>query len=439
MTVQTHWDLGRGDPGRDNAGGQGAGPFAHILLFVVVAFFASFLWWSHGAVLDEVTRGEGRVIPTGQVQVVQNLEGGILAEIDVREGAVAAKGQVLLRIDNVAAAASLREMRARYLSLQAEATRLHAEAGGETELTFPPEILAEAPVTAENERALFDARRAQLDQQIQILREQVVQKRQEIAELNARLEQGRRAAELATQELDILKPLVDRGISPKLEYLRVQQKVQELATQAESVRLAIPRTRSSLDEARRRIDERRADFRAEAQRELNGLQPELDSLRENIATGADRVTRTEVRSPVRGTVSKLFSTTIGGVIQPGQNLVEIVPLEDTLLIEARIRPADRAQLFPGQKAVVKVSAYDFTRHGGVDAVLTDISADPIPDEMGDSYYRIRLRTETDNLGPDKPIIPGMTATAEILTGRKTVLDYLLKPIVKAQGSALRER
>ena len=434
MSVQTHWDMGR-----DNAGGQGAGPLAHILLFVVVAFFASFLWWSHGAVLDEVTRGEGRVIPSSQMQVVQNLEGGLLAEISILEGSVAEKGQVLLRIDNVAAASSLRELRAKYLSLLAETTRLHAEASGEPEFTFPEEVLADAPVTAANERDLFNARRAQLDQQIQILRDQVVQKQQEIAELTAKLEQSRRASELAEQELDILKPLVDRGISPKLEYLRVQQKVQELATLTQSIRLAIPRTRSSLDEARGRIDERQAAFRAEAQRELNELQSELDALRENIATGTDRVTRTEVRSPVRGTVNKLFITTIGGVIQPGQNLVEIVPLEDTLLIEAKIRPSDRAQLFPGQKAMVKISAYDFTIHGGVDAILTDISADTIPDEKGESFYRIRLRTETNNLGPDKPIIPGMTATAEILTGRKTVLDYLLKPIIKAQGSALRER
>ena len=253
MAIPTHWDMGR-----NHTDGQGAGPLAHVLLFVIIAFFASFIWWSHGAVLDEVTRGEGRVIPSSQMQVVQNLEGGILAEINVLEGSVAEKNQVLLRIDNVAAASSLRELNARYLSLLAETTRLHAEANGESEFTFPPEVLADAPVSAANEKDLFNARRIQLDQQIQILRDQVVQKQQEIAELTAKLEQSRRAAELAEQELDILKPLVDRGISPKLEYLRVQQKVQELATLTQSVRLAIPRTRSSLDEARRRIDERRA-------------------------------------------------------------------------------------------------------------------------------------------------------------------------------------
>jgi adhesin transport system membrane fusion protein len=434
MSAQSHWENLDTRVGR-----TGAGKFAHVLLFVILAFFGTFLWWSHGAMLDEVTRGAGRVIPSSQVQVVQNLEGGILAEINVLEGAVAEKGQVLLRIDNVAAASSLRELRTKFLGMQAALSRLEAEAEGAEAIDFPQDVLAEAPSTADNERHLFEARQVQLKQQIQILRDQVTQKRQEIAELNAKVGQNQRALALAQQELDLLKPLVDRGISPKLEFLRVQQKVQELATLSESVRLAIPRTAAALQEAERRIGEREAAFRADAQREFNDRQGELYALRENMAAGTDRVTRTEVRSPVRGTVNKIFITTIGGVIRPGENLVEIVPLEDTLLIEAKIRPSDRAQLYPGQKAMVKVSAYDFTIHGGVDAMLTDISADTILDPDGESYYRIRLRTETNNLGPDKPIIPGMTATAEILTGRKTVLDYLLKPIIKAQGSALRER
>lgn len=434
MTTSSQWDQVETRSGR-----TGAGAFAHILLFVIAAFFATFIWWAHGANLDEVTRGQGRIIPSSQVQVVQNLEGGILAEINVLEGAVAEKGQVLLRIDNVAAASSLRELRTKYLSLLSGVTRLEAEARGYDEIVFPDEIMSEAPVTAANERNLFDARRVQLDQQIQILRDQVVQKRQEIRELTAKIGQNQRALELAEQELDILRPLVERGISPKLEYLRVQQKVQELATLTESVKLAIPLTRSSLKEAQRRIEERHAAFRAEAQRELNDHQAELNAVTENLTTGADRVTRTEVRSPVRGTVNKLFINTIGGVIRPGENLVEIVPLEDTLLVEAKIRPSDRAELYPGQEATVKVSAYDFTIHGGVKAILTDISADTIPDEDGESYYRIRLRTATNNLGEDKPIIPGMTATAEILTGQKTVLDYLMKPIIKARDSALRER
>ena len=429
-----HWDVSK-----RRADDQGASRFAHVLLFVIAAFLVTFVLWARNARLDEVTRGEGRVIPSSRIQVVQNLEGGILAKIHVNEGAVVEIGQVLLRIDNVAAASSLRESRLKYLALTAAVARLEAEAAGRDGIEFPKEVLTGSPSIAGNERDLFTARRTQLRQQIQILRDQVTQKRQEITELTAKVAQNKRAFDLARQELDILRPLVDRGISPKLEFLRVRQKILELETLVESVTLAIPRTRSALREAERRIGERRSAFRAEAQRELNDRQTERDGVRETVAAGTDRVTRTEVRSPVRGTVNKIFINTIGGVIQPGQNLVEIVPLEDTLLIEAKIRPADRAQLFPGLKAVVKISAYDPTVYGGLDAVLIEISADTIADPDGESYYRIRLRTDANNLGPDKPIIPGMTATAEILTGRKTVLDYLLKPIIKARNSALRER
>jgi len=429
-----HWDVSK-----RRAGEPGASRFAHVLLFVIAAFAVTFVLWARTAQLDEVTRGEGRVIPSSQNQIVRNLEGGILAKISVKEGSVVEKDQVLLRIDTVSVASNLPELRARYLSLTAAVVRLEAEASSREEIEFPREILTESPTAAENERSLFDARRAELQQQIQVLRDQVARKRQEIVELTAKVAQNRRAFDLAQQELDILRPLVDRGISPKLEYLRVQQKVQELETLTESVTLAIPRIRSALREAERRIGERRAAFRAEARRELNDRRTERDGVRESMAAGAERVTRTEIRSPVRGTVNKIFINTIGGVIQPGQNLVEIAPLEDTLLIEAKIRPSDRAQLFPGMKAVVKVSAYDPTVHGGLDAVLTEISADTITDRNGENFYRIRLRTAANNLGPDKPIIPGMTATAEILTGRKSVLDYLLKPIAKVRDTALRER
>jgi adhesin transport system membrane fusion protein len=434
MSNNDDWELSK-----QRASGRGASRFAHVLLFVIAAFVVTFIWWAKDAKLDEVTRGEGRVISSSQVQIVQNLEGGILAKIDVKEGSVVQKGEVMLRIENVSAASRLRETRAKYLALTAAVVRLKAEATGQKGVVFPNEVLTGAPTTADNERNLFNVRRAQLDEQVRILRDQVIQKEQEIIELNAKVAQNQRAFDLALQEQDLLQPLVARGISPRLEYLRVQQKVQELETLVESVILAIPRTRSALQESERRIVERHAAFRADAQRELNDRQTEREGLRETMAAETDRVTRTEVRSPVYGTVNKIYITTIGGVIQPGQTLVEIVPLEDSLLIEAKIRPSDRAQLFPGLKAVIKVSAYDPTIYGGLDAVLIDISADTITDPEGDSFYRIRLRTEVNNLGPDRPIIPGMTATAEILTGRKTVLDYLLKPLIKARDTALRER
>ena len=228
----------------------------------------------------------------------------------------------------------------------------------------------------------------------------------------------------------------------KIDLLHLQRQVNDLDGELESARLSVPRIEAAVGEAHRRLEERQLNFRAEAQRELATDQPEATALAEVIAAAADRVQRTEVRSPVRGTIKRLLINTVGGVIQPGQDLVEIVPLEDTLLIEAKVRPADIGFLHPGQSALVKVTAYDFSIYGGLKGVVEDISADTITDERNESFYRVRVRTHDNALekaGEPLPITPGMTAQVDILTGHKTVMDYLLKPILKAKERALRER
>jgi adhesin transport system membrane fusion protein len=415
--------------------------FAHLLLFVIAAFFAAFFAWASWATLDEVTRGEGKVIPSRQVQVVQNLEGGIVAGIPVREGAVVEAGQVLLRIDDVRAASRLRESRARHLALLGALGRLRAEVG-ETELRFAPEVAAEAPDVARNERALYDARRQALGSELAVLRSQAAQREQELTELATRLDQLERSHALALEELAITEPLAASRVVSRVQLLRLEREVNDLAGELEATRLAKPRVEAALREANRRIEERELGFRAEAQRELNAVQAEASALAEAIAAEADMVSRTEVRSPVRGTVKQLFVNTVGGVVQPGADLIEIVPLEDNLLVEARVRPADISFLHPGQPAVVKVTAYDFAIYGGLDAVVEGISADTITDERGESFYRVRVRTRDNALqdaGEPLPIIPGMTTQVDILTGEKTVLDYLLKPILRAKERALRER
>jgi adhesin transport system membrane fusion protein len=391
---------------------QGPGRFAHLLLVVIALFFLLFLTWAHFATLDEVTRGDGRVIPSSQVQVVQNLEGGIVADIMMREGAIVEKGEVLLRIENVRAASELRGGRQRYLNLLASIARLQAEIA-ETGIRFPPEVMAEARQAAINETDLFNARQDSLQSELQILQNQAQQREQEVAELKQ-----------------------------KVDLLRLQREVNDLQGELESTRLALPRVELALREANRRIEERILGFRAEAQRELNTLQAEAGGLAELLEADSDPVARTDVRSPVRGTIKQLFVNTLGGVVQPGEDLAEIVPLEDTLLVEAKVRPADIAFLRPGQAATVKVTAYDFSIYGGLDAVVEDISADTIIDEDGERFYRIRVRTSDSTLekaGVPLPIIPGMTTQVDILTGEKTVMDYLLKPILRARQNALRER
>ena len=435
----------RGDPefaiGRAAAELHAPRGFAHLLLFVIAAFFVIFFAWASWAELDEVTRGEGKVIPSSQVQVVQNLEGGIVAEIPVREGAIVEPGEVLVRIDDVRAASELRESRQRYLALQGALSRLRAEVD-DVPVAFAPEIMTEASGVAQSEGALYRARKEALQSELEILRSQAAQREQELTELATRLGQLERSHALALEELEITEPLAASRVVSRVQLLRLEREVNDLAGELEATRLAVPRVEAALREATRRIDERQLSFRAEAQRELTAVQAEGAALQEVITAEADMVSRTEVRSPVRGTVKQLFVNTVGGVIQPGADLVEIVPLEDNLLVEAKVRPADIAFLRPGQPAVVKVTAYDFAIYGGLDAVVEDISADTITDERGESFYRVRVRTHESALheaGEPLPIIPGMTTQVDILTGEKTVLDYLLKPILRAKERALRER
>lgn len=413
---------------------------ATLLLLLVAYLVALAIYWAHNTVIDEVTRGAGTVIPSGQVQVVQNLEGGIVAEILAQEGEIVAKGQVLVRIDNTTFRSSLQETEERRLARLFQIARLSAEVEGRAP-QWPAEA-ADRPGLKASEQALYDSRQAELAAAIAVLQNQAVQKRQELAELRSNLGRDQEAYNLAAEELQVTEPLAERGVISRVELLRLKRQVNDLHGKLEATRLAIPRAESAIEEAERRVEERRAMFTSEAQAALTQARTELATLQATTVAAADRVSRTAVRAPVRGTVKRLLVNTVGGVVRPGADLVEIVPLEDKLLIEARVRPSDIAFLHPDQKANVRISAYDFAVYGGLKAKVEQISADAIAGERGESYFLIRLRTERNYLGTaDKPlpIIPGMTATVDILTGRKSILDYLLNPIMRARETALRER
>ena len=414
---------------------------AWIVSLCVVAFVGTFLAWSSGAFLDEVTRGDGRVIPSQRIQVVQNLEGGIVSEILVRDGQIVERDAVLVRIANTVAEADFQGSRAQSWALRAAVARLAAESRGDA-IAFEEELLREAPDVADSERRLMATRRQQLDSQLAVIRDQQAQRRSEISELRGRVGSVSRSLELARQELRIIEPLVAQGAAARIDQVRIQRQISDLQGQLDAAAGSIPRAESALAESQKRLEERIATFRSEANAELNQKRAQLAGLTEKVSADRDRVGRTEVRSPVRGTVKELKVTTVGGVIRPGQDIVEIVPLEDRLLIEAQIRPADIAFIRPGQPATIKITAYDFSIYGGLAAELEQISADTIQDDRGERWFRVRLRTERAQLGTAEnplPIIPGMTASVEILTGRKSVLDYLLKPILKARDRALRER
>lgn len=415
--------------------------FSRITIWVVSACLASALTWAYFAVLEEVTTGEGKAIPSSKIQVIQNLEGGIVSEIFVREGQVVNKGDVLLRLDDTRFLSNQGETEADRLALIARIERLSAEAEGRP-IAMPGEITRGAPQLAEDELALYGSRQRRLQSEQRTLGEQLRQKSQELAEFRAKAQQYRSSLSLLQQELNMSQPLVATGAISQVEILRLRRSVVELRGSLDATNLAIPRAEAAVSEIQSKVEESELAFRSEAFNELNEARTELKKITATSSAIEDRVSRATVVSPVNGIVKQLKINTIGGVVQPGSDLLEIVPLEDNLLIEAKVRPQDVAFLHPGQKAMVKFSAYDYTIYGGLKAKLELISADTITDEEGNSFYLIQLRTDKSHLGSDEHpllIIPGMVATVDIITGKKSVLDYLLKPVLKARAEALRER
>lgn len=411
------------------------------LLWIVVLFFAAAVYWADRAEVDEVTRGNGKVIPSRHVQVVQNLEGGIVSAILVKEGQLVEAGQVLVRLDATRFASSLRESMVNVFALKAKAARLRAEAEN-VPFKAPAAVESRHPEVVKRELDLYLSRKRELESRIAIYTRQLDQRRIELSELNAKRQQLERSSELAQRELELTAPLVAEGAVSEVELLRLRRQVSDLDGELERTRLAIPRIQSTYDEAKRKIEEVELEFRNGAREALNETESEIARLEESSEALEDRVQRTEVRSPVKGTVKQLLVKTLGGVIQPGVAIAEVVPIDDTLLVEARVPPRDIAFLHPGQDAVVKISAYDFAIYGGLEAKLEHISADTIVDEEGDSYYQVRVRTDKAYIGPESnplPIIPGMQAEVDILTGKKTVLTYVLKPVLRARQKAFTER
>ncbi|HEX5844641.1 MAG TPA: HlyD family type I secretion periplasmic adaptor subunit [Pseudomonas sp.] len=412
-----------------------------LTIWGLIAFVAFCLLWANFAVVDEVTRGDGKAIPSSRLQKIQNLEGGIVAELFVREGQIVEIGDPLLRLDDTRFASNVGETEADRLSLLLRVERLSAEVQ-DRELQVSAEVREKAPGLADNEIELFNSRKQQLLDEVAGLEEQLIQRQQELREFASKQGQFRNSLSLLREEIQMSEPLVAQGAISQVEVLRLKRAEVEARGQLEATTLAIPRAESAIKEVERKIDETRGRFRSEALAELNEARTELSKIQSTGKALEDRVNRTLVTSPVRGIVKQLLVNTIGGVIQPGSDLVEIVPLGENLLVEARIRPQDIAFLHPGQEAMVKFTAYDYTIYGGLKAELEQIGADTVTDEEGNSFYVIKLRTNKSHLGTaENPllIIPGMVASVDIITGKKSILSYLLKPIIRARSEALRER
>lgn len=411
---------------------------AQLVVRAAVVVVIALLAWAAWAEVDEVTRGDARVVPSRQLQVVQSLDGGVVVEIAVREGQVVNAGDLLLRIDETRATSTVRESAAQSLALRARAARLRALAEG-VAFARPPVANDEERRIVEDEQRLLAARQQELANALQINRQQLAQREQELAEMQARRVSSQRSLELAQQELAQTKPLLATGAVSPVDILRLERDVAKSRGDAEQAVAQIARVQAAIGEAQRKLQETEYTFRNEARKELAEVQGKLGQLAEGAVGLADRVQKAQVKSPVRGRVQRLLANTVGGVVQPGKDLVEIVPLDDTLVLEARVAPKDIAFIRPGQAATVKFSAYDFSIYGGLDATVDTISPDTVLDERGNAFYLVRVRTAKPGFGEQLPIIPGMTAEVDVLTGRKTVLSYLLKPVLKVQAYALRER
>ncbi|MCH7269969.1 MULTISPECIES: HlyD family type I secretion periplasmic adaptor subunit [Burkholderia] len=378
-------------------------PGSKLMLYVVAALLVAFLAWARFARVEEITQGEATVISRSREQVIQSLEGGILEEMNVREGDIVRKGQMLLKIDPTRAQTSYREAYSKAVGLKATLARLRAEAFSQP-LVFPPEVRGETEVVQMETKA-YNSRRHALDESIAALE---------------------RSYALQQKEIELAEPLAAKGLMSDVELLRMKRTANELKSQ---------------------MVERRNRYQADANSELTKLELELAQTNESLVGRRDVLSRTSVVAPVYGTVKNVRVNTIGGVIQPGEHILEIVPLEDQLLVEGKIKPSDVAFLRPGQPAMVKITAYDFGIYGGLKGKVSYISPDTLKDDAkaaagkDATFYRVQVLTDRAYLeagGKQLPIMPGMIARVEIRTGEKTILDFLLKPIFKAQ-EAFRER
>lgn len=408
------------------------------LLYGIASVVILLAAWAYVAEVDTVTRGQGKVIPSRQVQILGSQDGGVITDIMVREGDLVAKGQLLIKLDPTRSNSSLGENRAQLIGLQVKAARLSALAGG---ALFQPtaEMISVAPDVVKEEQQLYQSNLAELSVQQRIADQQLTQRREELNELTARESQLATEYRLADQELSGTRPMLASGAVSEVEILRLEREVNKAKGELQQTRAQIDRVQASIVEAQEKLLGIDLEFANNAREQLTDTVTQINALSEVAAGLSDRVRQTNLVSPVAGTIKQLLFNTLGGIVLPGRDVIELIPADDTLLVEVRIRPQDIGFLAPGQEANVKVTAYDFVVYGGLEGRVEQIGADTVLDEEGNAFYEVTVRTRSADLGADKPIIPGMTVEVDVLTGKKTVLAYLLKPVLRARQRALSER
>jgi adhesin transport system membrane fusion protein len=422
--------------GRVRTGGGGWG-----LILLILAGIGAFLAWAALFEIEEVTRATGRVVPSEQVQVVQSLEGGIVRRIDVREGDVVEAGQLLMQIDDTALSSQRGELLRQEAALLAEEVRLRAEVAFDRAPAFPEELRARAPEAVLAEMDVLTSRFDQLDREIAVLESQRDQRQGDLAELLAERAKLETVMAPLREELTLTEELAASGAVPRIELLRLRSRLAEIEGDLAVGRAQEPNLAAAIGEAETQIEVARAAYVTTARTRLARLGVELAVVRESLRAAEDRVTRTDLRAPVRGTVNALNVTTVGQVVQPGAALAEIVPEGGALEIEVDVPPADVAFIRPGDAASVKITAYDYLVYGALEGEVARIGADTLRDPDGREFFRLTVvtdRTDLGRAGESLPVTPGMTATVDIQTGRRTVLSYLVQPVLRMRSEALRE-
>ena len=407
----------------------------------VMIMLSILIIWANFATLEEVAVAPGEVVPQGRVKVIQHLEGGIIEAIHVREGDIVTVGQPLIQLDLASGGANLRELEVRLDSEVMVRARLDAEARG-TALSFPPDMIERRPLQVSAEKATFEARRRQLDASLSVLKQLIKQRELEVQELQATQRALTGNLELARERMAMSADLLEAGLTPKIEHKQIEAEVQQLEGELGSINASIPRSRSAVDEAKSRLREEEIKFRRQAQDELGKTEQNIARIDELLRKATEQGVRAEIKSSINGVVKNMIANTIGGVVKPGEPIMEIVPTGDKLVIESKLNPTDRGYVSVGQDALVKITTFDYARYGGLDGKVIMVAPDSSTDENGIPFFRVVVMTDKTYLGNaqgDLDIMPGMEATIDIHTGKKTVMDYLVKPVLKLRHEAFRER
>ncbi|MBL0721711.1 MAG: HlyD family type I secretion periplasmic adaptor subunit [Sulfurovum sp.] len=411
-----------------------------VLYFWVITISIFFIWANYTEI-DEITRGTGEVVPSGKNQIIQNLEGGIVEKVFVRIGQEVVKGQKLLKIDNRKSLSQLGSMNIKALELRAKLVRLSAEAYN---IPFEKDISSDEilPELLENEESLYDSQQAQFKAKIAVILDQKLQKSTEYEEIEQKIIYLTKSKDLINKEVKMMRPMVIQGVKSKVAFMKLQREQNSIQEELHSAEFTLPKIKAGISELNNKISEVEGEFRNQAKKEFNEAVAELMRIDEDYDALDDQISRTLVRSPTNGIIEEVNINTVGGVIKPGDKLIEIVPTDGSLWMEVKIKPSDIAFIYPGEKAIVKITAYDYALYGSLDGEVVHMGADTTKDSKENSFYLIHIKTDKNFLGSvNKPlkIIPGMMVNVDIMTGKKSVMDYILKPILKAKQYTFTER